>query len=234
MADGDSLVSANGPVALAADDDEFFRIALRTILTRQLGFDGVIEVGSFDEALERLTEGAPISLALFDLQMPGLESPMSLRVVRENFSATRVAVVSSSQNRQDILSALHAGVHGYVPKSLGPADLARALGLILQGTIFVPASLAELQPGDDEPMNVKRSMETSTDVVAPLTPRQREVLDLLVQGKSNKEIARSLRLGEGTVKIHMAALFRALAVSNRAAAAVVGARLLGGRPQSPR
>ena len=222
------------PIALTADDDEFFRIALRSILTKHLGIQEVIETGSFDEALERLAERADVFLALFDLQMPGLESAMSLRVVRENFPDIRVVVVSSSQHRQDIIAALHAGVHGYVPKSLGPADLARALGLILQGTIFVPTSLAELRRDAEDASDMRPPPAFSTEKGAPpLTPRQQQVLELLVQGRSNKEIARTLKLGEGTVKIHMAALFRNLGVANRAAAAVVGARLLSGHG-SPR
>lgn len=162
------------PIVLTADDDEFFRLALKSILTRRLEVQEVIETGSFDEALEKLAQRTDVFLALFDLQMPGLESAMSLRVVRENFPEVRVAVVSSSQHRQDIITALRAGVHGYVPKSLGAADLARALGLILQGTIFVPTSLAELPEEEGVPT---------------LTPRQQQVLELLVEGRSNKEIA---------------------------------------------
>ena len=222
-----------GPIALTADDDEFFRIALRSILTRHLGIQEVIETGSFDEALEKLAERTDVFLALFDLQMPGLESAMSLRVVRENFPDIRVVVVSSSQHRQDIIAALHAGVHGYVPKSLGPADLARALGLILQGTIFVPTSLAVLASDAEDASDTRPTAFSTEKGAPPLTPRQQQVVELLVEGKSNKEIARTLKLGEGTVKIHMAALFRNLGVANRAAAAVVGARLLSGQG-SPR
>ena len=216
--------SSEGEVCLIADDDEFFRMALRSILTRQLGFQEVIETGSFDEALEKLAERPNVSLASFDLQMPGLENAMTLRVVRESFPEIRVVVVSSSQQRQDIIAALNGGVHGYVPKVLGPADLAHALRSILQGTIFVPASLAELTP--DAGSEVSAEAPSPPQAAPALTPRQQQVLQLLVQGKSNKEIARSLGLGEGTVKIHMAALFRNLGVANRAAAAVVGARLL--------
>ncbi len=212
-----------GPIALTADDDAFFRIALKSLLIRQLGFQDVIECGSFDEALEKLADGAKVSLALFDLQMPGLESPANLQVVRENFPKTRVVVVSSSQCHQDIITALRSGVHGYVPKSLGPADLTSALRLVLQGTIFVPASLAELTREDRSKVRTRTS---STESGAPtLTPRQQQVLPLLIEGRSNKEIARILKLGEGTVKIHIAALIRNLGATNRAAGAAIGARL---------
>jgi len=215
-------------IALTADDDQFFRMALRSILAR-LGFQEVIETGSFDEALEKLAEVENVSLALFDLQMPGLESPMNLRVVRENFPGTRVVVVSSSEHRHDIITALDAGVHGYVPKSLGPSDLSRALGLILEGTIFVPISLADLPTPEEETSHAQRPTLTATNDSLSLTPRQRQVLELLVEGSSNKEIARTLDLGEGTVKIHMAALFRNLGVANRAAAAVTGARIFSNK-----
>lgn len=210
-------------VALTADDDEFFRIALRSILTKQLGAREVIETGTFDDAIDKLALRRDVSLALFDLQMPGIDDPASLRLVRESFPDVRVVVVSSSQQRENILAALEAGAHGYLPKSLGPGDLARALGLVLEGTIFVPPSLAVLTPAGDASELASSSSEVA---VISLTRRQRQVLELLVSGKSNKSIARAMGLGEGTVKIHVAALFRNLGVTNRAAAAAMGARLL--------
>ena len=213
-------------VSLIADDDEFFRIALKSILSTKLGFDEVIEVGSFDDALEKLAETPAISLALFDLQMPGIKSAANLQVVRESFPSIRVAVVSGSQHRHDVMAALNAGVHGYVPKSLGPTELAQALGLILQGTIFIPSSLAELTQDDEETFDARLPSFATPTQAPSFTPRQLQVLKLLIEGQSNKEIARSLTLGQGTVKIHMAALFRNLGVPNRASAAVAGARIL--------
>ena len=213
-------------MALIADDDEFFRIALKSILSTKLGFDEVIEVGSFDDALEKLAETPAISLALFDLQMPGIKSAANLQVVRESFPSIRVAVVSGSQHRHDVMAALNAGVHGYVPKSLGPTELAQALGLILQGTIFIPTSLAELTTYGEETFDARLPSFATPTQAPSFTPRQLQVLKLLIEGQSNKEIARSLKLGEGTVKIHMAALFRNLGVPNRASAAVAGARIL--------
>ena len=110
--------------ALIADDDEFFRMAVRSILVNRLGIAEVTETASLDEALEKLSEREGVTLALFDLAMPGMESPANLSVVRELFPRTRVVVVSGSQRRRDILMALEAGVHGYVPKGLGVEDLA--------------------------------------------------------------------------------------------------------------
>jgi DNA-binding NarL/FixJ family response regulator len=221
-------MKAQKKIALIADDDEFFRMALATILTSKLKFAEVVQAASLDEAVEKLSARPDISLSLFDLAMPGMESPANLRAVRDCFETLRVAVVSSSKNRQDILSALEAGVHGYVPKGLGVADLAHALQLILDGVIYVPPSIADL-PAQEAPA-ATREAPAPKAALTTLTPRQRGVLELLVQGKSNKAIARDLDLGEGTVKVHMAALFRSLGVRTRTAAAVAGGRLL--QPES--
>jgi DNA-binding NarL/FixJ family response regulator len=214
-------------VALVADDDAFFRSALRAILTAKLGYTEVIETGSLDEAIERLAEREDVSLALFDLAMPGMESAASLRAVREHFPDLRVAMVSASQLRTDILTALEAGVHGYVPKSLGVSELPRALQMIMDGIIYVPPRIADLPPRSERDSCRSRVQRPGEEPASNgVTPRQRDVLGFLVKGKSNKEIARALNLGEGTVKIHMSALFRSLGVNSRSAAAVAGAKLL--------
>jgi DNA-binding NarL/FixJ family response regulator len=135
-------------------------------------------------------------------------------------------VVSGSESRRDILLALEAGVHGYMPKTLGIAELASALRTVLNGSIYVPPSLADIASLAPEPLGepAQTPAPIQSNSVSPLTPRQREVLDLVVKGKTNKEIALTLKLGEGTVKIHMVALFRYFGVNTRAAAAVAGAR----------
>ena len=224
-------MSSPTKVALIADDDEFFRIALSAILTSRLKFSEVVQTASLDEAVEKLSARDDISLALFDLAMPGMESPASLKAVRDCFENLRVAVVSGSDSRGDVLAALEAGVHGYVLKGLGVNELSQALQLIVDGVIYVPPSIAILPTTmADRPPAMGRLTAASNSTLAALTPRQRDVLALVVEGQSNKEIARSLQLGEGTVKVHMAALFRSLGVKTRTAAAVAGGRLLRERP----
>jgi DNA-binding NarL/FixJ family response regulator len=157
-----------------------------------------------------------------------------------------VAVVSASKRRNDILLALEAGAHGYIPKGLGPVELASAIRAVRSGSIYVPASIADLQEEESKPQDLRlrpagpqpaaddkpqrlplrsSSVEPDTDETH-LTRRQRDVLELIVQGMSNKEIARALKLGEGTVKVHVAALFRVLGVTSRSAAAAAGMRRL--------
>jgi DNA-binding NarL/FixJ family response regulator len=216
-------------IGLIADDDAYFRMAIGAILTRQFGFTEILEAASLDEALECLSEHPTMSAALFDLSMPGMKTPTNLRTVRECFPSARVAVISGSNSRRNILLALEAGVHGYMLKSLSITELTAALQTIFDGGIYVPPSLADIGSAPEE-HPVEHAETVSAEPAeplangGPLTPRQQDVLDLLVQGKTNKEIALALGLGEGTVKIHMAAIFRYFGVNNRAAAAVAGAR----------
>lgn len=209
-------------VAVVADDHELVRDALEAILTTRFGFARVREAGSLDEALLRLDERPHADLVLLDLDMPGVASASSVAAVRQGHPATKVAVVSASQRRQDILMALAAGAHGYISKAQGAAAVGDALEAILRGEIYVPPSLAEPAPAAPLPAEAKAARPEAPPV---LTPRQAEVLTLLVEGRSNKDIARRLGLGEGTVKGHVAGLLHALGVSNRSAAAAIGARL---------
>ncbi|WP_262267647.1 LuxR C-terminal-related transcriptional regulator [Microvirga yunnanensis] len=167
---------------------------------------------------------------MLDLSMHGAQTPTNLRSMRECFPSVRLAAVSMSASRRDILVALEAGIHGYVLKNLPVAELVKRLATILEGGVYVPPCLADLSPEPIEPLprvsEVSRPRQTAHHAAPAhlLTSRQREVLDLLVQGKTNKEIALALKLVEGTVKIHMAAIFRHFGVNNRAAAVVAAAR----------
>ncbi|MBL8567573.1 MAG: response regulator transcription factor [Phreatobacter sp.] len=206
-------------IAVIADDHGMYRMGLALTLKDRLGFDEVAEAASLDEALERLGETEGVALALFDLSMPGMQSAASLAAVRECYPDLPIAVVSGSESRSDVLDALAAGVNGFVPKSLVDNDLVAALGTIVSGAIFVPATLATAT-------SARIPAAPSEPALDRLTPRQRDVLGLLIEGRSNKEIARALDLGQGTVKIHLAALFRHLGVRNRAAAVAAAAPLL--------
>jgi DNA-binding NarL/FixJ family response regulator len=211
-------------IGLIADDDAYFRVAVSAILTRQLGFSQVLEAGSLGEAIECLGKNAGACAALFDLSMPGMTTPANLRAVREGFPQARVAVISGSNSRRDILLALEAGVHGFVPKSLSITQLTEALQNVLGGSIYVPSSLADVDAFSEDaaPEDADGAESDELDPAHVFTRRQQDVLDLLVQGKSNKEIALALNLSQGTVKIHLAAIFRRFGVNSRAAAAVAG------------
>jgi DNA-binding NarL/FixJ family response regulator len=203
-------------VALVADDHELFRAGLAAVLARHLGCAEVIEAGSFPEAAEHLRRRPEITLATFDTAMPGMSGAASLRTLCEVFPALRIAVITGSNRREDILLALATGVHGYAPKTLRVCQIVDALRVVLDGQIFVPPGVAELRVVPSEGSTEATTLRQAAKV--DLTPRQRQVVRLIAEGKSNKEIARALDLAEGTVKVHVNSLYRTLSARNRASA----------------
>jgi DNA-binding NarL/FixJ family response regulator len=216
--------------ALIADDDAYFRIAMRNILNEILGITNTHESETFDEAIDRLGDACRIDIALLDLAMPGMDVTCAIRTIRDTFPSVKVVIVSASKCRSDILRCLEAGAHGYIHKGMGPRHLAKALQLISEGMVFVPPFLPDICC-DDEPAKAHYSEDDLAEPALgiPITPRQIEVLHLLVQGCSNKVIARQLCLSEGAVKFHLSALFRRLGARNRVEAATNGARFLSSK-----
>lgn len=198
---------------LVADDHELFRSGLRQLLQDNLPGVEVTEAKTLDEAIELLTTNGAGDLVLVDLRMPGMSGAEALAALRDGFPESKVAVVSGLEDRGEILAALAAGVHGYIPKSLSGADIADAIRGILDGKIFVPNAIGKREPGAglEAPAGLNSGSEK-------LTARQKEVLGELLKGRSSKEIARTLDIAEGTVKIHLAAIYRAIGVRTRAEA----------------
>jgi DNA-binding NarL/FixJ family response regulator len=209
--------------ALIADDHGLYRVGLRLLLEDRLGFDQVIETGGFDEALDRLADTPAIKLALFDLSMPGMGGPASLAVVRASYPDLKVAIISGQEDRANVEASLAHGLQGFIPKSLSDDKIIAALKDILAGKTFVPpvtvAKAATAAP-------VTPAAPTVSAVMEGLTPRQRDVLAGIVRGLANKEIARELDIAEGTVKIHLAALFSHFDVRNRTELATRAQRLM--------
>jgi len=215
--------------ALVADDHEVFRVFLSTILKDRLGFDRIDTVGSLDEVVAALERTPRVSLVLLDLTMPGMEGATSLARIRAMRPEAHLAVVSGSLDRGDMLAAMASGVHGYVPKTLGITEMTEALDRVASGQVYLPPSFAAVPgPGEPAPLlapaailaSVPAPIAAAASAVAGLSPQQRAVLELLRQGRTNREIAETLDLAEGTVKSHLQALFKRLGVRNRSEAAV--------------
>ena len=210
---------------LIADDHTLLRQGLRQLLSDQNPEYMFAEADGFDAAIEALsTLGA--DLLLIDLNMPGMTGAESLRALREAYPATKVAVLTGSDDRATILDCLGAGVHGYIVKSSSVDEIQSAIGTILAGGVYVAPSVTQLGEAPPLPPEVPRLVPAEVPAGTPrFTARQLDVLRLLAEGRSTKEIARTLELGPGTVKIHLAAIFRALNAHNRTEAVVLASKL---------
>jgi len=194
-----------------ADDHALFRTGLRLLLNDGCGPGEVREAANVAELRALLTENSDVDLVVVDLFMPGMNGGPTVRELRASFPGLRFVVMSASEQRQHVLDALAAGAFGYIPKSLEPPAMVAAFTQILNGGIYAPTLLLTEPTLEPEPAN----HASNAQLLATLTPRQCEVLRLLGKGQANKEIARALDISEGTVKIHLAAIFRLLDVRNR-------------------
>jgi two-component system, NarL family, nitrate/nitrite response regulator NarL len=151
------------------------------------------------------------------LAMPGSDGFAALLEFSRLQPQLPVVVVSSSEEPSDVRRALAAGALGYIPKSAPPRTILAAVQFVLDGNVYVPTLLA--QPGAS--MLEESGADSSGKSSVSLTSRQIDVLRLLREGRSNKEIGRKLGLSEKTVKVHVTALFKALKVANRIQAAAM-------------
>ncbi|MEA1049431.1 response regulator transcription factor [Lamprobacter modestohalophilus] len=229
---------------LVADDHALIRIglidALGQLCDLQLEF---IEAEDADQVAGVLSSGIHLDLILLDLFMPGAEGFELLSDLCARLDGVPVVILSASESEADIRKAIDCGASGYVPKSTPASLMLQALRLILAGGVYFPAELIR-HPQDSAglpqplPRTLPESVATTRDSAAAvandelidteqraaditLTARQLEVLALVAKGRSNKKIARELGLSEFTVKAHLAAILRALGVSNRIEASVV-------------
>jgi DNA-binding NarL/FixJ family response regulator len=220
---------------LVVDDQAVYRTGLRGLICTQMLGAEVLEASSLPQALPEIQNGA-FDLVLIGLDLSDAKTVDALKsAAREASPATRIAIISASDTRADILASLAAGLHGFISKHQSDAAILDAIARLLSGRIYVPRSLAEADDGEASASrgdNVGDSLPTEADLLK-LTKRQREVLGLLALGMSNKEIARALEIAEATTKIHMAALLRALGVRNRTEAAYKAGQLLNSAKLAP-
>ena len=207
-----------GPTIALADDHPIVRAALKGALEGGLPCGArFVEANDADSLLALVTREPGLDLLLMDLHMPGAEGTTTVRAIRERAPQLPVAVVSADEDPAGVAELLRLGVCGFIPKSDSANVIVNAVRLILAGGTYVPPRL----------MN-GGAVPASPDVPAGdrlgLTARQYDVLRLLAQGMSNKLIARELGITEGTVKVHLLAVFRALGVRNRTAAVVAAQR----------
>jgi len=206
---------------LIADDHELFRDGLRLALEQMEQGVQIVEAGDYPQAIDAAKSVTDLSLVLLDLNMPGMSWNDGLQVLRATLNpAVPIIILSATDDRRHVLQAVNLGAAGFIPKTSSSRVMLSALKLVLSGGVYLPPAL--LEQAVEEASAEPQPLANGTNA---LTPRQREVLTLLGQGKSNKEIARVLDLAEGTVKLHVTAILKALGVNNRTRAVVAAAQM---------
>lgn len=196
---------------LIADDHALFREGMRHVL-RKLGDPIVLlEACDADSAIDTIKAHPDTDLVLLDLSMPGKDGFSVLELLSGRYPALPVVILSASTRRSDMQRALDMGAMGFIPKDSTGSIVINALQLVMAGSLYIPPVLA-------------RSQGQITDSEA-LTARQLDVLRLIVEGHTNKDIAHRLTLAEATVKMHVTAILKALKVSNRTQAVIAADRL---------
>ncbi len=196
---------------LLADDHALFREGMRYVLQQLSDGVEVLEAGNFQDALKLAVQHPELELALLDLHMPGSDGPKSVSYFHRRYPHIPVVVISGEEASSNMEKVMNYGASGFVSKSSNVQTMLGALNLVLAGGVYVPPEIlrhhAITTAGQD-----KRSLNTNS---YGLTSRQMEVLQHLCTGMSNKEIASTINLAEGTVKIHVAAVYQTLKVSSR-------------------
>ncbi len=203
---------------ILADDHPMVRQAVRMVLELEYPGSQVAEAGTLDAVLEAIAR-MPEAMVVIDLDMPGMDGVESLRALRQGFPGITLAVLSGNGDRTVILDALEAGVNGYILKASPSEELLYAVATMLGGRIYVTGRFAG--PAAAPPPRPAAPPAGPPKDRLALTPREHEVLVCLMKGQSNKQIARTLGIGEGTVKVHLASVFRALGAQNRTEAVLI-------------
>jgi len=210
---------------LVIDDHPLIRQALQNVLH---GLDAdvqILEAPDCARALDLVAAHADLDLVMLDLNLPGVGGLDILSLLREQHPGLPVVMLSASDDRQTVLSAIDRGAMGFIPKSSSSEVMLNALRLVLSGGVYLPPAVLGdhgMAPASAAP---SAPLPSGSPADLGLTERQTQVLALMVQGKPNKIICRELDLAEGTVKIHVSAILKALNVTSRTQAVIAVSRL---------
>lgn len=200
--------------ALIADSHALIRTGLDQVLKGIEPGVEVVEAAELAEALQALAERGPFDLVLVDLNLPNMDGVAGIRAITEQSGRAPLIVVAEQDDSLSAEACLAVGARGYLPKSSSRDIILGAIRLVLSGGMYLPpVLLRQRTPRRLEEFGAR--LDALPGTLRRLTKRQHEVLELLSLGRSNKEIAQTLGLAEGTVKIHVSAILKALGVANR-------------------
>ncbi len=199
---------------LLVDDHEVVRLGLKSLLERHPQFEVVAEAGTAREALKYVDQFSP-DVVVMDIRLPGGSGIDACEKITENYPDTQVIMLTSYAEDEMLFSAIRAGAAGYVLKQIGGDDLVRALEAVSRGEALLDPAVTQRIFQE-----VRRAAkEEEASAFADLTQQEKHVLILVSEGKTNREIAKELFLGEGTVRNYVSSILSKLNVSNRAEAA---------------
>jgi DNA-binding NarL/FixJ family response regulator len=201
-------VAANKIRVLLVDDHMAIRVGLMTALSDALDMEVVADVEDGTEAIHVYRQHRP-DVVVLDLRMHGLSGIETIRALREEFGDVRILIFSNYAKGDEVFQAIKAGAAGFVVKEMALDRLLEAIRTVHAGEQYIPPQVA---------------MRIGERMLARLSPRELEVLQLVGKGLSNKEIAARLGLVVGTVKIHVANIFSKLSVSDRTQALVAAVK----------
>ncbi len=218
---------------LLVDDHNLFREGLALLITQGFPQLHLLQAGDIAEAMRQLEAHPDTELLLLDLALPDSAGTSGLIHLREHAPQVTVVVLSADESPDTVLAAIDAGAAGFIPKTARSGVMQQALRTVLAGGVYLPpavllatrGAVANVAPGTAAVTTALEPPAPDADAVTGLTPRQCDVLRLLIEGKPNKLICRELDLSESTVKTHLASIFRRLGASSRTQAVVAAARL---------
>ena len=196
---------------LLVDDHAFLCDALAQVLEREFPAAVILQAASLDSAYRAMRLHGDIELVLLDLGLPDGCGLQALPLMR-GLSLARVVVMSADARTATVQAALQSGAVGFLPKTLAAAEMLAALRHVVHGGTYLPTSGSGRWPVPSDSGRARAEVQLP---LRNLSPRQTDVLHLLLQGASNKLIARSLGIGEATVKSHVTAIFACLGVATR-------------------
>lgn len=204
---------------LIVDDHEVVRLGLRALLDRHPDFSVVDEAGTAREAIQKALLHRP-DVVVMDIRLPGRSGIDACREIVAQLPETRVIMLTSYAEDELLFDAIAAGACGYVLKQIGSDDLIRAIEAVGRGEALLDPSVTRRVL--ERVREAARKDETAP--FAELTEQELRVLALVAEGKTNREIARALYLGEGTVRNYVSSILSKLGVTNRAEAAAFAVR----------
>ncbi len=211
---------------LIADDHPLFRASIIHAMNLLEDDLTIVEADDFEAAAKIAEAQKDFDLVLLDLIMPGMEPLEGLQRIIALLPKAPVVVVSAIENRRDALQTIDLGATGYIPKTVSEDEFLSMLKVVLAGGLCLPRHFSERAVASTPRREVAYSRFASGELLSGLTNRQRQVLALLAEGKSNIEIAGDLGVSDKTVRFYISAILKTLKVRNRTQAALIAARAM--------